>query len=214
MEVMDAIRSRRSVRTYNNRKIERVALERIIEAGTWAPTACNRQGFRFIIVTEPSLKKRLVDNGAASFVANAPAGILVLYDNRTDNLEYSDHIQSAAAAIQNMLLAAHSMKIGGCWVCHLPRKDSLRTIFGISKHLEPIAYLTLGYYDVAPKPSKRKTFDEVVSFDTAPLKDDAKVNLGILAKRKARGVYVRLPNKAKKALSPIASKFEKKFEGT
>jgi len=214
MDIMAAIKTRRSVRTYNSKKIERPALERIIEAGIWAPTACNRQGFRFIIVTEQDLKKRLVESGAASFIANAPAGVIVLYDNRTDNLEYSDHVQSAAAAIQNMLLAAHSMGIGSCWVCHLPRKDALREIFGIPKHLEPIAYVTLGYYDMAPKPSKRKIFDEVASFDTAPLKDGTKGSLGVLAKRKARGVYVRLPNKAKNALNPIAGKFEKKFKGT
>ena len=90
---------------------------KVIEAGMWAPSACNLQNWKFIVIDNQNLKEKLVDWGAAIFIKHAPMAILVLYDNRTANIEYQDHIQSAAAAIQNMLLAAISLELGTCWIC-------------------------------------------------------------------------------------------------
>ncbi|HEX54915.1 MAG TPA: hypothetical protein ENF49_02175, partial [Candidatus Altiarchaeales archaeon] len=131
MDLIEAIHSRRSVRKFKDKKIPDKDILKLIESAIYAPSACDIQGWRFIIVDKPEIIRELVDRGAASFIRNTTQGILVLYDNRTDNLEYMDYIQSAAAGIQNILLVAHSLGIGTCWVCHLPSKNEIREMFDI-----------------------------------------------------------------------------------
>ena len=89
-------------------------------------------------------------------IKNAPAGILVLYDNRTKNTEYRDDIQSAAAAIQNIHLTAIDLGLGTTWICHLPKKKDLRKLFNIPKYLSPIAYIIVGYPAGPTKEVERK----------------------------------------------------------
>ncbi len=214
MDLFSAINSRRSIRKYSDKKISTDDLEKIVEAGIHAPSACDIQGWKFIVVDDPELMREIVDKGAASFIKDAPLGILVLYDNRTDNLEYMDHVQSASAAIQNMILSAHALGIGSCWVCHLPRKQELRKLFGIPSYYDPIAYITLGYYDEKPKlrPRKRKV-KELISYNKFGFDESEIPNTGmnLCLKRLFRRVYYLLP--FRKYLKPIVDKkFEKKFD--
>lgn len=213
MELFDAIYSRRSVRKYTEGKIDRKELEKIIDAGIQAPSACNIQGWRFIVVDDSELLKKLTKMGAATFVKNAPQGILVVYDNRTDNLEYMDYLQSAAAAIQNMMLAAHSLGIGSCWVCHLPKKGELRDVFNIPQHYDPIAFVSMGYPEKAPGERPRKHgVDEVVSHNRFDFKEKGRSRIGLGLKRLLRGLYYKSPRFVRRILDPVAKIFEKKFD--
>ena len=126
MELKEAISKRRSTRKFSDKEISRDVLEEIITAGNLAPSGCNNQDWRFVIIDSPSLKARIVEEGGAKFIQEATLGILVTYNNCSDNLEYRDYIQSASAAIQNMLLAATSLGVGSCWICQLPLKSTLR----------------------------------------------------------------------------------------
>ncbi len=214
MDLFDAINFRRSIRRYSDKKISREDIEKIVEASIHAPSACDIQGWKFIVIDNPELMKEIVNMGAASFIKNAPFGILVLYDNKTDNLEYMDHIQSAAAAIQNMLLAAYALGIGGCWVCHLPRKQELRKLFGIPKNYDPIAYIAMGYPKEGSKSRPRKYgVKELISYNKFDFVEgetpDIDINLHL--KRFFRRLYYLLP--FRKYLKPIVDKkFEKKFD--
>ncbi len=114
MEVIEAIKNRRSVRRFEDRPVPEELIKKIIEAGQWAPSACNRQDWKFIIIDSQEVKERILRDTTAYFVGKAPLLILVLYSNRTDNLEYKDHLLSAAMAIQNMQLAAYSLGLGSC----------------------------------------------------------------------------------------------------
>lgn len=215
MDLFEVINGRRSVRRYSDRKLSKEDLEKIIEAGIYAPSACDIQGWRFLVVDNPKLIKELVDRGAASFIKGAPIGILVIYDNRTENIEYLDHIQSAAASIENMLLAASSLGIGSCWVCHLPRKQELRELFEIPGHYDPIAYISLGYFNEKTKirPRKKKV-SELISYNKFDFNVNEMPNSGLnsfFLKRLLRRVYYLLPFK-KYIHNIINKKFEKKFE--
>ena len=133
MELTEAIKNRRSIRKYEDRQIHTETLNEIIKAGTLAPTASNRQAWKFIIITKNETKQRIVNGGGASFIKQAPASILVMYSNLTDNYEFLDHILSGSLAIQNMVLRAHELGIGSCIVCHLPNKTQMREILDIPR---------------------------------------------------------------------------------
>lgn len=145
MELVEAIESVRAVRQFREEKPDTEKIALLIEAAIAAPTASNRQGWRFIHIDDVSLRKRLVEMGASSTILKAPMGLLVLYDNRTSNTAYFDHHQSAAAAIQNILLRAQELGLGCCWICRLPKRSRLKRMLKIAWCYDPIAYIALGY---------------------------------------------------------------------
>lgn len=213
MDLKEAIKRRRSIRRFNANQIKRSDIEEIISSATLAPSACNKEAWKFIVVDNARIKERIVDEGGPGFIKEAPSGILVLYDNRTDNIEYRDHIQSAAAAIQNMLLTATSLGIGSCWVCHLPHKSTLRRLLKIPKCFDPIAYVVLGYYDYELKPNAQVyPLDKVIAWNEFNFALPSYPIAGIVIKRIARYIYFSLPLFLKKALRPVAERFVKKFD--
>jgi len=215
MELFEVIYKRRSIRSFKNKRIPEKILNKVIDAGRWSPSACNRQAWRFIIIDDESIRKKIIDECTAYFVKDVPLLILVLYDNRTDNLEYQDHVQSAAACVQNMQLAAYSLGLGSCCVANLPPKNIMRRILKLPLNYDPICFLALGYPKVIPKPLPRKqTIEQLISQNKFDFKEprisifDARLRI----KRLLRFVYFRLPKWLKKSLYPIAKKFEKRFD--
>jgi nitroreductase len=185
MDVFEAIKNRRSIRTFQDKPVPEELIEKIIEAGQWSPSACNRQAWKFIVIDSLEVK-----------------------------LEYRDHLLSSAMAIQNMQLAAYSLGLGSCCVNNLPIKSRLRKILNIPRHYDPISLLCIGFPKSYPKPLKRKEkLDEIVCRDNFNFKDnfpafDIKLNI----KRVIRYIYYRLPLSLKKVLDPFARKFEKRFD--
>jgi len=166
MKLMNAIKKRRSIRKFKNKPVKNEKILKLIDAARWCPTASDLQAYRFIIINEHSLKEELVSMGAASFIMDAPMGILVTYSNETGNMEYRDYIQSASAAIQNILLTACDMGLGTCWICHLPPKEKMRKLLDIPKNYDPIAYIALGYYEKLPGSVPRKhEIGELISYN-------------------------------------------------
>lgn len=212
MELLNAIHKRRSVRRFIDKKIPRKILLKIIESASWAPSACNVQGWKFILIEDNKTKKRMVEAGAASFIADAPVSVVVTYDNRSDNVEYKDHIQSASAAIQNMILAAWNHGIGCCWICHLPLKNQLRKILCIPKVHDPIACVVMGYPLQEPKDIPRKLpVEKIVCFDRFNFKIKKKSGIALAVKKLCRAVYYRIP--FRKYIKPAVDRmFEKKFD--
>lgn len=210
----EIIIGRRSVRLYNEELVEREKIDKIIQAGTWAPTACNKQEYGFIYIEDPSIIKKLSNLGTAHFVKKCKQVILVLYDNRIDNLEYRDDILSAGAVIQNMLLKAQELNISACWVCNLPSKKMLRKLFDIPKTLDPVSLITIGKSEKVPKTLKRKhSLEEIVfinKFDPSKFVFEERSSFKLLVKRLLRKIYIRLPKN--KFLFKIVDRFEKKFD--
>ena len=217
MDIITAIKTRRSVRKFKPDPVPMGLLKHVIEMSTWAPSATNRQGWRFIIIDDPKIKEKIVDQGGAIIIKDAPAVILVLYDSRTANPEYQDHIQSGAAATQNLLLAANNSGLGACWVCHLPPKKELRKIFKIPSELLPIACVLIGYgRKEAVEVPRKYPLDSLIgynslNFDVPP----EKVNIPKLVFRRIiTRFYYSLPAFLKKtAINRLVDKkFVKKFE--
>lgn len=210
---MKLIKNRKSVRDFQDRDVSEKLIETLIEVANNAPSACNLQLWKFIIVKDQKIKNRLVDLGGAIFIKNAPVGTLVLYDNQTKNIEYADHIQSASAAIQNMLLMAEQLSLGACWICQLPPKKQLRDLFGIPSNYDPVAYIALGYPKRWPKKHPRKNeIKNIISYDRFNFPHEKKQNL-YKFQRVAMKIYFEWPLWLKKMTRPIIeSQFIKKFD--
>lgn len=153
MELTEAILGRRSVRTFTDKAVEKEKIIKIINLAIYAPSASNRQAWKFILIDDEKIKQAICSrNGGGiqygkDLILNAPSGILVLYRNDVskNSLIYKDHIQSASAAIQNMLLAAYEQGIATCWICKLPKPKILRKMLSIPKNYDIIAYVAMGY---------------------------------------------------------------------
>lgn len=143
MQFDECILNRRSVRKFEDKEIPKELIEEIITAGMYAPSACNYQAWKFICVTDKD-KKRNFDNRV---LENAPLAIIVCYRN---NLWFSgrmhyDFIQSASAAIQNILLYAYGKGLGGVWICAYPKASLMRRYFNIPRNFMPVGCVALGY---------------------------------------------------------------------
>lgn len=153
MELEKAIFGRKSIRSFLDTKVENEKLTEIIKAAMYAPSASNRQAWKFIVITDKEIMGNIcIRNGgaiptASKLILEAPIGILVLYRNDVSKNAkiYKDYIQSAAAAIQNMLLRAYSLGLGTCWICKLPHPRYLRKILHIPNYFDVIGYIALGY---------------------------------------------------------------------
>lgn len=167
MDIFETIKNRRSVRVFQDKSVEKELIEKLIGAATQAPSNCNVQGWRFIVIDNQETKNKIVENGGSILIKKAPAGILVVYDNRTRNLEYKDYIQSAAAAMQNIFLSATALGLGCCWLNHLPSQRILRKMFEIPNYFSPIGFLMIGYPKHAPIPVSRKYhLGQIISYNT------------------------------------------------
>ncbi len=214
MNLDEAIKDRRSIRKYNDKLVELTKIHEIIEAGMWAPTACNKQEYKFIYINNKEKLQKIKLLGSAHFLESCNQAILVLYSNRTDNIEYRDNIQSGAAIIQNMLLKAHSIDIGTCWICNLPLKRNIRKLFNIPNEFDPIAIVSLGYYENTPKPISRKYDIKDILYENE-FNDDYYnkhkflLSFKLKARTIARFLYLRIPKN--RLVRKIADRFEKKF---
>lgn len=212
MDLTEAIKTRRSVRLFTDEKISNDILEKIIEAGNNAPSHCNTQGWKFVFIDNQDIRKKIFENGSSHVIKDAPYGILITYNPAlSDNTEYHDWVQGASASIQNMLLTIHSLGLGGCWICHLPRKNILRKILNIPKPHSPIAYIALGYPKKTPAAMPRKKEVKDIYSVNKFIWPKEKTPIKIRAKRIAKRIYYFMPVSVKKMIFPIVDKFVKKF---
>ena len=189
---LDAIKERRSVRKYLARPVPQEAIEEVLVAAGWAPSAHNAQPWRFIILADQSVKRELAEAMAESWAADiakdglniepekfkfrverfAKAPVLILACLTMDGMDnFSDEkrqkcerdlaMQSLAAAVENMLLAAHAKGLGACWFC-APSfcKETVRKVLKIPDEAEPEALIAMGYPAEKPPMLPRKVLGD------------------------------------------------------
>ncbi len=176
---MDAIYTRRSIRRYTDQPVPFELIEQLLEAATWAPSAHNRQPWRFAVITTPEAKERLADQMGARLradrtqdgdpidaierdvarsrerIISAPVVIAVCLsmidmdhypDERRASTERTMAMQSVAMAVQNLLLTAHALGLGACWMCApLFCPDVVREVLDLPDDWEAQALITIGY---------------------------------------------------------------------
>ncbi|MFH1275556.1 MAG: nitroreductase family protein [Candidatus Woesearchaeota archaeon] len=157
------LKNRRSVRRFKAKEVSDDLIKYIVEMASWAPNACNRQLWNFVCVERDDFKKRL--EGICKTLANInpPRIIFACYDNRY-NLSRHANVQSLAAAIQNMLLAAYSKGLGTVWIENFGPEEKIKKILSIPDDLSIYAAIAVGYPEGIPKAPKRRPVSEILHF--------------------------------------------------
>lgn len=194
---MELIQTRRSIRHYENRRVPRDLIEKILDAARWAPSSHNRQPWRFAVIEADETKRALAsamgqrlradlerDGALQEFIekdtarsyqriTGAPVVIVACVttrdmdqypDAQRNHAEYLMATQSVAMALQNLLLSAHALGLGSCWMCApLFVPETVREVLDLEHDWEPQALITVGY----PAEEKIKTrvpLENVVNF--------------------------------------------------
>ena len=168
MDVMEAIKKRYSVRSYQDRAVETEKLESILETARLAPSANNKQEWRFIVVRDKDIRQRLMQAAKdQAFVGQAP--VVIAACAKTDN-----HIMTCgqmcypidmAIAIEHMALKATEEGLGTCWIGAF-YEDKVKEILGIPQDIRIVALLALGYpVKIRPTPKDRLRFKEIVMYE-------------------------------------------------
>jgi len=165
MDVLEAIKGRRSIRQFTDEPIRKDALERLLDAARWAPTASNQQRWRFVIVTSPAVKE-LIKKFAPGIFAMPAAFIVICVEKEPGAKPWDDvtYLADCAIAAQNIMLAAHEMGIGSC-VALSYAKVAIQEILNLPEDVEPLLVVTLGYPAEAPEPPPRLELNQIVFID-------------------------------------------------
>ncbi len=214
VELREAIASRRSTRTYSPEPVGRAIVEELVLQATAAPSACNRQGWRFIHLGDRADLDWLHRRGGSLVLRSARQALLVCYQRNTDNAEWQDNIQSAAAAIAYFQLLAHEMGIGSCWICHLPPPREIVLKFGLPPAYMPVAVVTFGYYkeDRTERESSVNSRQRLLAMDRwdFPVEETDTLTVAFMVRTALRKFYYVLPFRS--LLRKWVERYEKKFD--
>ncbi|MEN6594116.1 MAG: nitroreductase [Clostridiaceae bacterium] len=168
-EVIQSIKTRRSVRAYLPKQVEPALLDAVLEAGTYAPTGSGKQSPVIVAVQDPATIKQLSRMNAAVYgIASDPfygaPTILVVLADRSRRT----YLLDGAAVITTLLNAAHALGLGSCWI-HRAKEEfeseegkAILEKWGIEGDYEGIGHVALGYAAEAPREPVPRKSDYIV----------------------------------------------------
>lgn len=168
MELTEAIRERQSIRDYEDRPVPEEKLGKVLEAARLAPSASNRQRWKFIVVREAKRRQELARAaGGQTHLARAPVVIAAVatmpdYVMRCGVPAYAVDL---AIAIDHMTLAAVDEGLGTCWIGAFSQEEA-RNILEVPEDYRIVTLLPLGFPRQAGREKVRKSLDEIVCYET------------------------------------------------
>ncbi|MEM4733047.1 MAG: nitroreductase family protein [Candidatus Bathyarchaeia archaeon] len=171
MELLEAIRGRRSIRAFKPQDVPDEVVEQLVDAARHAPSAGNLQPWEFIIVRTLEQKRRLAEAARQAFVEEAPVVIVVCADENRASMGYGTRgktlycIQDTAAATQNLLLAAYALGLGTCWVGAF-NEDDARKALKLPSGIRPVAMIPVGYPTKTPAARSRRPLNQIIHHES------------------------------------------------
>lgn len=163
MDFYEVLKSRRSCRNYLDRPIPPGALDRLAEAVHCAPSACNRQPWKFEIVFNPERRKTIAAHYAQPWLMQAPAIVVAYIDPVHCWKRFSGEPAATidlGIAMEHLVLAAAAEGLGTCWVCAFDQ-SKLGDALGVKAPWMVGAISPLGYPAAAPAPQHYKPLNEI-----------------------------------------------------
>ncbi len=165
MQTSEAIKTRRSIKKFKPDMPPRDLIDQVIEAGVWSATGKNAQAPIIVAVTDPGVRADLARENARLLGQSedfdpfygAPVILVVLADKSVFT-----HVYDGSLVLGNMMLAAHDLGLGSCWIhrareeFELPRWQTWLHSLGVQGEYEGIGHLALGYADMTPAEKPRK----------------------------------------------------------
>ena len=188
MDVLTAIKERRSCRSFLPEPVSEETIEKVLEAAIWAPSPLNTQPWEFIVITKEETKENLFSEAErcikwgleisgwkwlggyrADFLQSAPVIIAVIGDPKKTGIDAFQeeggvgYQHACAAAIQNIHLTAYALGLGSLWFTFFDKK-AVRKILDVDPAKTPIALICLGKPDGEPTRTTRKDVKEKITY--------------------------------------------------
>ena len=165
--VLEAIKKRQSIRSYQDKEIPEETLQHILEAGRLAPSAKNGQPWKFIIVKDKDLRKKLVlACKNQEFIGEASVVIVGCATNPNYKMGNGEHSYTIdlAIALDHMSLQAASLGLGTCWIGTF-YQDQVKKVLDIPEEVRVVALMPVGYPKELGSKRGRKPLSEIVCYD-------------------------------------------------
>ena len=167
--LLDLIRSRKSVRNFIYKKIDNDTIKEILDCGRWAPSGQNSQPWKVCIVAHPTVKRMIAEQSKyGGIIESAYLNFVVFLDLERGYDRVKD-VLAVGAFIQNLLLAVHAKGLGGVWIGEiLKNKEKVSEIFKLSpEKFELMGVLTVGLIDESlekKEERKRRSLDDFIDW--------------------------------------------------
>lgn len=167
MEFFEAVDKRYSVRAYSDKPVEQEKVEQIIDAARLAPSASNRQEWRFVVVRDAGTRKKLAEIAhKQEFVGQAPVVIAAcaVTDGHLMACGQSCYPIDVAIALEHVALAAAALGLGTCWIGAFD-EGAAKSLLGVPADVRIVDLMPLGYPADKPRPKRRLRLDEILMWD-------------------------------------------------
>jgi nitroreductase len=171
-DLINLIRSRRSVRNFVYQKIDNQTIREILDCGRWAPSGQNKQPWKVCIVAHPTVKRMIAEQSKyGGIIESAFLNFVIFYDIER-GYDRTKDLQSMGAFIQNILLATHVKGLGALWIGEiLEHKEKINEIFKLSiDKYELMGVVTIGVIDTSMEDKEeqedreRRPLDEFIDW--------------------------------------------------
>ncbi|GAG65253.1 unnamed protein product [marine sediment metagenome] len=165
--VLEAIKKRQSVRSYQDKEIPEDVLQQVLEAGRLAPSASNKQNWKFIVVKDEDLRKKLVPACKnQEFIGEAPVVIAGCGTDPDYVMTCGEHSYSIdlAIALDHMSLEAASLGLGTCWIGAF-YQDQVKEILSVPEDVRVVSLMPLGYPKKLGTKTGRKPLSEIICYN-------------------------------------------------
>lgn len=171
--MLNVIKTRRSIRSFKDQPISDDDAEKILDAARLAPSGGNRQRWEFVYVKNPQVL-RMIKNCSPGLYGDAAAVIVIGMEEEREafgRTDYSDivGIMDMGFAAENILLAAHSLGLGGCAIASF-NESGIRKVLDAPEGWKPMLLVSLGYPTKVPKTPTKKMLSELVYLDRYGMK--------------------------------------------
>jgi len=176
MSVLDVVKSRRSIRKFQNKPVTKHDVIKLLDAARLAPSGFNRQPWKFIYAQSPRVL-RMIKSCSPGFYGDASAAIVMGIEEKGDAFQrerakafhrqqYSDivGVMDIGFSAENILLVAHSLGLGACAIASF-NENGLKSVLNAPDNWRPLLIISLGYPDEDPKMPPKKKLSEIVYLD-------------------------------------------------
>ena len=171
MELLEAIKGRRSIRAFKQKDVPEETVEKLIDAARHAPSAGNIQPWEFVVVRNLEVKRKLAIAALnQASVEEASVVIVVCVNEKRSSMGYGSRgktlycIQDTAAATQNILLTAYSLGLGACWIGAF-NEDDAKQVLNAPESIRPVAIVPVGYPDEMPSHRGIRPLSQIIHYD-------------------------------------------------
>ncbi len=168
--LIELIKTRRSIRHFLDKPVDKKIIYEVLDAGRWAPSGLNNQPWKFVIITDKNIKQRIGDlSHYKRIFVDAPVLLGIFLD--TNNIYHREKdIMGIGACFENILLAIHALGLGGVWLGEiLKAKEKVSKILEIDPKLELMGFIAFGYPDkekIKGLKAQRKELNELIIKET------------------------------------------------